>query len=296
MNKPDLTTVLDDLLTAKQESEQTLYDVEPHLRPGRETLKNQALHRAQDLYATLRTILPASTGGIVVSGPGGLKFSEIAENEGPALTLDVSEMYKRIAEVWFPTVRVDRRFALDCLPAFLEGVAKLLPSMGVRTIANPDFKDIFGRPVETFEEAVTLTREVMRATVGDDLNVLYLVNRLTEKVVEAEWDLAFVPVVLLNASREEVDGALFDQMFTNVHVTAPENVEKNDVLAAFKSLRAKRVQQPGEPKRRGRPPGSKNKPKDPPPGHTDLMVPPESVGDLPDTSPNATNDTTNTTE
>lgn len=243
MNKSDISKLIEQAATLKQESEVSLVTVDPSLVPGRTTLRNQALQAYQETFAVLRAAIGNHAGGIFVVGPGAAAFAALAEEEGPAITLDASRMYREVAEAWFSTVRVDKVFALDCLISFLNGLGSLLPPLGVARVPPPDFGKYFGRKVESLQDAVDLSREIIRETVGDDLNGLYINHRLAEQAVLTGWDLAVIPVVLINTTLDEVkskDG-LFSGLFygRNVGVAAKADVTKEDVLAAFKSLRAK---------------------------------------------------------
>jgi hypothetical protein len=235
-------------VTHKRESEVPLHDCPSELLPGRTGLKNAAAQSYMETYALLRTNIAEHSGGIFVTGPGAQSFAAIAEDEAPALVLDAAEMYDGIAKVWFPTVRVDKVFAVDSLPSFMMGLNEVLFNLGVRRIIPPDFGKRFGTPVTSFEDAVNLTREILRTTLGDDLNVLYLRSRLTDKAIAAEWDLKFITVVVLNATLDETHaGTLFNDLFfsgTTVARSIPvetknETAEKNDVLIACRHLRAK---------------------------------------------------------
>jgi len=239
MTDPNIVDLIAKTVAAKQQAEASLLEVDQFLMPGRQALKNAAAQSFRDLFFALGGVIGQYTGGIFVHGPGAVKFSELAEDEGPSLTLDAAEMYVKVAAEWFPTVRVDKVFALDCLPAFLTGVNKILSALGVRSIAPAEFGKYFGRPIQTIEEATNLSREILREVVGDDLNGLYLNNRLAEKVVETEWDLKIVPAVILNTTSEEAAGELFRGLFygRNILVKVNENVQMNDLVHAFRHVK-----------------------------------------------------------
>lgn len=241
VKKPDISDLVLQVCTHKLEADVSLLDVPNELLPGRAALKNAAFHQFEAGLAALRSVIGQYTMGIFVSGPGAKAFSEVAEDEGPALVLDVSEMYRKVAEAWYPTVRIDKVFALDCLIPFIGATNNLLGPLGVRQIASPDFGGFFGRPVTCLEDAVAVTRDILRKTVADDLNGLYLNNALAVRAVEAEWDLAVVPVVLLNATPDEEKVLLTDLFYGhNIAYTAQNpNVEKNEVLITFKHARTK---------------------------------------------------------
>jgi len=244
MSKPDISQLVQQAVDWKKESEADLLAVDQTLVAGRTALRNAALQKYQETFMVLKAAIGSHAGGIFVAGPGAEAFAKLAVEEGPAIVLDAAEMYKKVAEAWYPTVRVDKVFALDCLMSFLNGLGSLLPPLGISRVSPPDFGKHLGRKVEDIQDAIDISRDVIRETVGDDLNGLYLNHRLTEEVVKADWDMTIVPVVVINAVLDEVkskDG-LFNGLFygRNVGVAAKETtVEKEEVLAAFKTLRAK---------------------------------------------------------
>lgn len=239
----NIADLIEQVATEKQASEVDLTECPNELRPGRQSMKNASLQKYTELLGILRGAIGNYSGGVFVSGPGAKAFADLAEDEAPALVLDASELYRGIAEVWFPTVRVDKVFAVDCMPAFIMGLNAALFPLGVRRITPPDFGQRFGTRIESLDDATNLTRDILRTTLGDDLNVLYLRSRLAEKAVAETWDLKFITVVVLNATINETNaGTLFYDLFYGRSVEVkdvPENVDTNAVIIACKHLRAK---------------------------------------------------------
>jgi len=246
-SKKNIADLIAQLVALKKSSEEDLLDCPNEVLPGRQALKNSALQSYNEMFGILRGAIGGYSGCIFVSGPGSQRFADLAEDGAPAIVLDASQLYAEIAAVWHPTIRVDKVFALDCLPAFMLGLSAQLGPLGVRSITPPDFTNRFGTKVESFADAVNVTRDIVRATLGDDLNVLFLTHKLSEKVIAEEWELRFVTVVVLNATTAETHpGTLFNDLCNahgachNVMVeNAAENVDENAVLIACKHLRAK---------------------------------------------------------
>ena len=242
-NRPTLPNIVEKLLDLKAAKDRLLHDVPNHLLPGAEMVKHNAAQEFEELRAVLRGGLPALSAAIFVRGPGAAAFADIAVDEELGLTIDASTMYREIAKEWYPTTEGVgvKHFAIDSIPTFLGGLNKVVYPMGVRTIAPPDFNPIFNRKVETFEDAVDVTRDLLRATVGDELSALYIVSLLTDKVLDECWTAPVAPVILTNTTEEEAKGELFERLFNgrNILLNAPENVDKNAVTIAFKHLREK---------------------------------------------------------
>lgn len=238
----NITEMINKIVKLKKESEVDLVDCPAALLPGRYAIKNSALQQYLELFKELRSKIPNFAGGIFVTGPKSVEFSEIAEDEGPVITLDTTEMYTIIAENWFKVVGGDQVFSLDCVMPFLDSLNSIKVQLGISQIQNIDFNKFLGLSVKTKEDAINITREAIRGAVGDLLLIFYLNNKLTEKVVQEEWSLAVVPVVLLNATQEEREGEL-KTIFQNKTITAEttdqSEVTKNEVLIAFKQLNKK---------------------------------------------------------
>lgn len=239
----DISELVAQVLELKEASEVNLLDVDPTVLPGRTALRNSAFQQYLEHFAVLKTVLGEHAGAIFVLGPGADTFAKLAEAQGPALVLDAAEMYRKVAEHWYPTVRVDKVFAIDCVMSMLGGMTQLLAPLGIREIARPDFGKHFGRQVLDLDDATAVTRDILRETVGDDLNGLYLNNRLVEEAVKAEWDLKVVPVVIVNATKTELeakDGLAIGLFYgRNIVTHAGEPVGKSEVLQACKQLHAR---------------------------------------------------------
>jgi hypothetical protein len=242
MAKSKLAELVAQTAEWKRESEVDLLNVDSTVLPGRTAMKNAALQKYQETFTVLRSVVGLHAGGIFVSGPGAKSFAEQAAESGPAIVLDASEMYSKVAAAWYPTVRVDKVFALDCIMAFLGGVQSVLPPLGIRELARPEFGSFFGRSVESMDDAIAVTRDILRATVGDDLNGIYLNHRLAEEVVAAEWDLATIPVVYLNYVPEELVGesSLFFGLNSghNIPLVSSDQPTKAEFVEVFKKIRS----------------------------------------------------------
>ena len=225
----------------KTASEVSLVDVDFSLLPGRCALKNAALARYNEQMNELVASVGDYAGGMFVRGPGAVAFTEIAEDEGPAITIDVTELYRLITTGWYSTVRQDGVFALDSLLSFQGAVGQILSQLGVRSIPIPEFGPYLGRVLSSFEDGVALTREIIRGTVMDDLLGLYIDFAVAHKIVREQWELNIVPVSLVNASQAEIEGELFQRLFSghNIVVDTKPCPENNDVIVAFRQLRAK---------------------------------------------------------
>ncbi len=240
---PTLADLIAEVQSLRAQTVDIPFDTPGHLVAGKELARNVMKAQLAEKQKVLDGLLPKAAAAIFVDGIGRVKFAEIAEDIETisSITIDASDFYRSIAREWFPQVRRDGTFQIDCITQFVGSLhAKLYP-LGVQAMRPPNFTGFLGRDVSDFVKAINLTRDIIRDAVGDDLVALYIQSQLTEKVLAVEeWGGSSIPVVIINATPEETE-TLLPKLFTgrNITFTADANIEKNDVIIAFKHLRAK---------------------------------------------------------
>lgn len=241
MPRPDIRPLVEKLQTLKEAKDKPLHSENYFAMPGFEQQKKRSEQDYGESLNELRVLAPQCAAALFITGPGAKAMADIFADEEWGLVLDAEALYRRIAERWYPTtdgVGI-RKFSIDNLITFIGGVNQALYPLGVSRIAPPDFNPFFGRPIENVNDATVLTRDVLRITVGDDLNAIQLNADLADRIVADGWDAAVVPVAIVNATKEEVDGELRGLLFNgrSLVVEAPENVDKNATLIAVKHLK-----------------------------------------------------------
>jgi hypothetical protein len=208
-----------------------------YLALGRELLLNQAKAEVRELTVELTKIIENVSGGVFISGPGAQKFADLAEDEG-AVVVDASALYTTIAD---PVERVlvtsDRYWRIDCLQAMYGVLSKYADKLGIRWMKPLDTSKYVDARLLTREDTVQAVRNIVRTALADDLNVMVLKSDVVEKIIKDEYNLNVVPVIVLNATADEIPGLATAFGNRSITVTAKENAEKNDVITAFLHLK-----------------------------------------------------------
>ena len=237
----NLVKTIEAVENLKAQSEASLDNVPVYRLNGATAAQNGLKAQLAEDMKALEGMVGQSAGAIFVTGPAAEKFAAVAYKEGPAVILHADGLYEAIAAEWFPTVRVDAQFELDSINGFVNGLGKVLATIGVLHIMQPEYGKFLGRRINSLADAVGLTREIIRSVVGDELNAIYLQNQVTAKVLGRGWPMNIVPVVILNATSEETI-ALTTKLFNARNITheaTTEDIDTKDVLSVFKSLTKK---------------------------------------------------------
>jgi hypothetical protein len=211
---------------------------------GLQMRRNAARSELPRLKRELSSIVGPNAGAIFVTGTAeaARAFADIAEDDVPAIVLDAREMYDVLAKAMSAGVRADALFSQETLVSFISGLRALMSDLGVQSIAAPDFTPFMGRRVPALADLAIVAKEALASAKADGaLNAMYLAHRASEEALKAEWQHPFLPVVVLNATPDEVEGALVTDLFDgrNVVVEAKESPEENDIVIAVNKLKAK---------------------------------------------------------
>lgn len=234
------TKTLDQLvseLAQKQTIAQTNLDDIPWMtRPAWSSNIERAKEELTVLKAEYRNKLLAQSLAIfVVGGTDEQKaaFASIAKKEADVLVLNADDLYKRLAQPIDAALGTQRTFTATYVPMLLRGMKEVGDELAIREIAAPKFSS--ETPIlEDSGAVVELVREVVRDSSGDDLNRLYLADKLTDQALAVRYKGSVVPVIVLGAGPDEVLGLtpLFAHVGALVSLDGV-NVDKELVLASF---------------------------------------------------------------
>lgn len=226
-------------------------EVNPMTRPGLEIRKNGAIGALPGLRQELGRIVESSSAAIFLTGePEAVKvFVEEATEAtaGNLVIVSAKDVYTRLAQAVEVGLRRDRRFNMDCLNFFVNGMMKLLDDLEVNDpIQAPNLVPLINRVFETTEPLAEALKLALNATktsggipTGDGLNALFLQWKATEEAIEGEVATNFLPVIVLDATPAEVEGALRNVMYfgRNVDFEAKGEVTETTVADVFKKLK-----------------------------------------------------------
>lgn len=226
-------------------------ETDPRTRPGLETRKNGAIQALPGLRSELVRLVEQNAGAIFLSGSkeGMESFIATAQEllEGAVVFVSAKEIYTELAKLTERGLRTDRRFSMDTLNSFVDGTMRILDRLDVEGIPAPNLVPQLNKVFPDTESVAVMLREVFQAmkdqnqnSVGDGLNAIFLQLRAAEEAIKESIATPFLPVIVLDATPEEVKGSLGQTLFFGRNVffeaTKPE-VDTNDITNLFKELK-----------------------------------------------------------
>lgn len=225
-------------------------DHDPFTRPGKEIRKNGAIQALPGLKAELLRLVEQNAGAIFLSGTkeGIESFVGAAQDltDGAIVIVDAGDMYNYLATGTERGLRHDRRFSMDSLNAWVDTVMKLLDILQVDGIPAPNLTPNLNKVFADTAAVAAMVREALGSVkapngvgVGDGLNAIYLQVKAAEEAIKESVATPFLPVIVLNATKEEADGDLFRTLFfgRNVAFEAKDVVTEGNVETVFKKLK-----------------------------------------------------------
>ena len=166
------------------------------------------------------------------------KFAEIAETVGKTTTVDAHELYKTIAQTVSINMAGSEFFGPDQMAALITAIRPIAVDMGVMSMKSPEFEETVA--LKNADQVAEYVRKLVTKAVGDELNRLYLEQKLVAMSIKSGFDGNTFPVVLVNATPSEVQG--LSGLFS---VVAPVELEKGaevteqGVVSTFKKYSKK---------------------------------------------------------
>lgn len=228
-------------------------ETDARTRPGLEIRKNGATQALPGLRAELVRMVEQNSGAIFLSGTKAGVESFIGEaqdmTDGAIVIVSAKEMYSELAKDIERGLRVDRRFSMDTLNAYVGGIMKLLDKVEVDGIPSPNLVPNLNKVFPDLDSLTALARESLQSikssngTVGDGLNAIYLQLRAAEEAIKEDVATPFLPVIVVDATPEETKGTLFETLFfgRNVAFEATKDETGHDsVMHTFQALKKAR--------------------------------------------------------
>lgn len=238
-----LTELSAELAVTEAVANKDITTVDPRARSGWEGKKNQAKAELDDLNKQFRDVVVKSSAGIFVSGPetAAKELAQIAENEGNAVTVRADEIYRRVADPVNKMMGSNRVFNVSQASRIIQEVADIARDLQLAEITNPmSASPTSGIVLKDHEAVVVFVREAIRKTNGDVLNQAYLERQVADKVSHG-YGQNIVPVSVLGATKEEIQGDLFRNIFrgNNFVINTGENADPNKVVKVFNKIKAR---------------------------------------------------------
>lgn len=219
-------------------------------RPGMEMRKNGAIQALPGLKMELFRMLEQHAGAVFLTGTkaGIESFVGLAmdQTEGNVVVVSAQEMYDGLGKMTNRGIRHDRRFSMDTMNAFVDGIMKLLNELNVDGIPAPNLTSYLNQVFETEADVANLVKKALQGlpaqsgiAVGDGLNAIYLQQRAAEEAIKEGVATDFLPVIVTDATPEEATGGLGKTIFFGRNVVfecKKDETPANAVTLVFKSL------------------------------------------------------------
>jgi hypothetical protein len=228
-------------------------------RPGLEIRKNGATQALPGLRAELLRMLEQNAGAIFLSGTAQGVESFIGEaqdlTEGAIVILSAKEMYQMLAGGVEKGLRSDRRFSMDTINSFVDSIMKLLNILEVEGVPAPNLTGNLNHIFPDTESVAQLVRGALNSTkgpngigVGDGLTAIYLQQRAAEEAIKEGIATPFLPVIIIDATPEEIAGGLKNTLFfgRNVAFDSTDDVSTGTVTKVLKQLQAQHPKTKGK--------------------------------------------------
>ncbi len=228
-------------------------NTDPFTRPGLEIRKNGAIQALPGLRAELIRLVEQNSGAIFLTGSkeGVESFIGVAQDltDGAIVVVSAKDLYVELGKYIDRGIRVDRRFSMDTMNSYVDGVMRILDKLSVDGIPAPNLVSNLNKVFPDLDSVVALARESLQGmkapngvTVGDGLNAIYLQLRAAEEAIKEGVATPFLPVIVLDATPEETKGSLFETLFfgRNVAFEVKGEVDQNSVVKTFTNLKKRR--------------------------------------------------------
>lgn len=220
-----------------------VYSIDPRNRSGWEALRNQSLAQKETMEKMFSDLIVENGYGLFLVGSAEAvkTATDIASDMARVVVVDARAMYEQIAKAMDATFGVDRLFNVTQAQKIQSEVINIARDLGIIALPQPGVtKWVRSLVLPNLEAATNFVRTALRETMKDDLNMMFLRSELTKAGLKVEFTQNTVPVLVLNASKEELSGDLFTKLFPhNFEVVLPddETAIKNEIVLVFNKIK-----------------------------------------------------------
>jgi hypothetical protein len=203
-------------------------------RPGFYAAKYAAQEEMVQLKEQFASECSKHWGGIFVGGSNDEEYIELAQKEGDLIVVNAAALYQSIA-VEVEKLMGDTRVFGPSQMAILLGE--------VRNVAiNLDIKMLNKIPYQGDEALASLdlvmnhVRKVIRDALGDELNILYLRNKIAEEAFSKRYVSSIVPVAVIGVGSAEEQAGLAAMFKEHISIRPTKKMSSSYVIDTFKRL------------------------------------------------------------
>lgn len=242
MIKPKLNRTQEALnayLSTKTAAEESLDDVPARSMPGREMAKRQAKTALQGKMDEYLEAVSQRWGAVFVNGPDEAvkEFTNLAEELGPAISVNPHKSYQELAQVVNSAMRADRVVEPTQFAHLMSSYERMAKSVN-KSHEAPILKYQSGTVAKDLNELAKHIRKVIVNSGSTVVPTTFLRKEIAEAGLKKRYDLGVMPVILPHA--DEVDEQILSQMFGGRIIKVnleDKSVSKDLVANTFKELK-----------------------------------------------------------
>lgn len=208
-------------------------------RPGMEMRKRESATELPKIRQQYGEIIQAKAFGIFLEGDpqSSAEFARVASEEASTINVSADGLYQTLADGIEESMGTRRTFGTTQLGLLIGALTEVGRELDFRNIPMPQIFDV--AICADRAALVNTVREMVRAVVGDRLNLLWVSQHMIQAALSIRYTRSVVPVIVTNATadeRQELSKSLFNGTTFTVPVTA-ETVSSEHVLKALAEIR-----------------------------------------------------------
>jgi hypothetical protein len=175
-------------------------------RNGMAIAKRQAMDIIAKSKEDYEKAIHELTLGIFVFGAKAEEFAKVAADtvlKGEAIVVRANALYNRLGKATEGFLEASRRFSINAMRALMNEMEAIGREIGLAGFDVPTFKE--SGALATFEDHVRFVKGIIRKTLKEDLNKIYLQKAIFKAAMEAKFTGTILPVIIVGF--EDLDEA-----------------------------------------------------------------------------------------
>lgn len=233
-----LEAVLNKLEETQKLANTNLEDIPPTTRGAWGAAIDEAKKKIGDLRAQLKDAILKNGVAIFLGGDSAKanEFAKLIHDEGEALVVDAKALYHRLASRVEAGIAPSRQWGVQETYLLHLGLQDVMQEVGLTEMPMPS-RTVMPH-VPTAEDVVNHIRTIVRNACGDLLNRMYIEEQAANDAIKIRYMNSVVPVAILNAEKDEVDGLgkVFAKGSATVIISSDDNIDREFMIKTFKDI------------------------------------------------------------
>lgn len=219
-----------------------LDEIHPAMRGGWSARIAEAQGELKKLRTEYRAAVLANGVAIFLSGDAGKisEFAKLVHDEGEALVVDATALYRRLAAAVDVTMdEKARQWGVMQTQKLHIALQEVMHELGLSSIPAPVHDEA---PIlKTVDDVVAHVRKIMRVACGDTLNAAYVADQAAVDALKIRYMGVLVPVAVLNAGEDEAAtlASMFAKGSASTVLTVEDKVSKDFMNKTFTEINKK---------------------------------------------------------